>query len=840
MKKKHLSFIALSALLSHSALAEPVPAERIQVMNNIATQAVIRPHQSGFPDAIRANLINHVSTSLDQQQTIKLFGEKQKWQPLSKIKSLTEPGIQLLKLELSTDRFTKGTLSLSGFEKATLYQNGQLISANDNAYSLDLSNGDHRLLILSEQVDNWKKVTVDWKNDSDIHSVTFHKDTPKHRLNPAQLFDSETVRRVSLSPDGKHIIWTKQSYSTATKDKSTSQTELVDAKSLKVLYRWQGFTPGSINWSPDNQSISYTVSNNVYLLQRQDLSLTTVAKGLKGASGFNWLNDDTLLFSWNRADESADEITKRYRALEDRWSGWRDNSQLYLLDVHSGFIKQLSQHKLSHSLLDIDGKNNRLLLSRSPVDYKKPAHGLVELIEFDISTQTEKVLGAYRTFGGAAYSRKESKRGSKRGSKKGIYIAAGPGFAERTGAAVADGVAVNNYDTQLYHMDHERKITALSKQFDPSINNFEVLANGDVLLQVTDQDRRQLYTYSARSKKFSRIDTKLDVVASYSVSQQKKATIIYRGTSATSPQQVYLKTLNKKTRLLIDSAKTSYANTTFGEVKDWDFTTTTGEVIDGRYYLPPNFDHNDSNKKYPMITYYYGGTSPVSRAFTGRWPFSLWAAQGYVVYVVQPSGATGYGQKFSGKHVNAWGKQTADDIINSTSAFLKAHPFVDAKRVGNMGASYGGFMTMYLATKTDMFSASISHAGISNLAEYWGYGWWGYGYSGVASRGSFPWNNRDLYVEQSPLYNADKITTPLLLIHGDSDTNVPVTESHQMYTALKLQDKDVELIEFLNDDHHINGRSHRLRWWSTIMAYFDKKLKNQPLWWQTLYPEGDK
>ena len=135
-----------------------------------------------------------------------------------------------------------------------------------------------------------------------------------------------------------------------------------------------------------------------------------------------------------------------------------------------------------------------------------------------------------------------------------------------------------------------------------------------------------------------------------------------------------------------------------------------------------------------------------------------------------------------------------------------------------------------------MFAASISHAGISNLTSYWGYGWWGYGYKGIATRGNWPWNNRELYVGQSPVYSADKVTTPILLVHGDADTNVPVNESHQMYTALKLLNQDVELIEFLGDDHHINSREHRFRWWQTKLAYFDKYLKDEPEWWEELYP----
>jgi dipeptidyl aminopeptidase/acylaminoacyl peptidase len=818
------SFVA-SIGISH---AQAILGSQVQVLKSIAVQDKIRPHQSAFPEAIRANLIKHVNTALDQKKPIRLFGETKKWHALSKIlsktKSLTKPGIQLLKIELSSQAFTLGKLTLSGIETASVYHNGQLIKASDKQYSLTLNNAEHRLLILAEQVDNWKNVKLDWKNDNEDsaeNSIVFHQQPTKHRLKAKQLYDSETISNISLSPDAKQLVWTKRSYADATGDQATTQTELVDATSAKVLYRWQGFTPSSLTFSTDDRYISYSANNNLYLLERKTLSLSTVAQGLEGASNFNWLNDDTLVFSWNRSAEKQHKITKRYRALEDRWSGWRNNSQLYLLDIHSGFIKQLTQHKLSHNLLDIDSKNNRLLLSREPVNYKQAPHALSQLLTLDITSGKEQLLGEYRTFSGAAFS------------KKGIYISAGPGFSNGAGTTLPTGQAVNNYDGQLYLRDKQGKIQALSKQFDPSISRFDVLKNGDLVLRVTEQDRSQLYFYKAKSAAFTKISSKLDVVNAYSVSQHKKATLVYHGTSVTSPQQVYIKAYNKSASLLFDSTTHSYANSQFASIKEWDFKTPQGDLIDGRYYLPPGFD---ANKKYPMITYYYGGTSPVTRAFTGRWPFSLWASQGYVVYVVQPSGATGYGQEFSARHVNAWGKQTADDIINATQAFIKQHSFIDEKRVGNMGASYGGFMTMYLATKTDMFRASISHAGISNLSEYWGYGWWGYGYSGVASEGSFPWNNKPLYIEQSPLFNADKINTPLLLLHGDADTNVPVSESHQMYTALKLLDKEVELIEFINDNHHINARSHRLRWWSTILAYFDKELKDQPLWWNTLYP----
>ena len=82
-------------------------------------------------------------------------------------------------------------------------------------------------------------------------------------------------------------------------------------------------------------------------------------------------------------------------------------------------------------------------------------------------------------------------------------------------------------------------------------------------------------------------------------------------------------------------------------------------------------------------------------------------------------------------------------------------------------------MTQYLQTRTDLFAAAASHAGISSISSYWAGGYWGMSYSTVASEGSYPWNNPDLYTKHSPLFNADKIHTPLLLLHGTSDVNVP-------------------------------------------------------------------
>jgi dipeptidyl aminopeptidase/acylaminoacyl peptidase len=195
----------------------------------------------------------------------------------------------------------------------------------------------------------------------------------------------------------------------------------------------------------------------------------------------------------------------------------------------------------------------------------------------------------------------------------------------------------------------------------------------------------------------------------------------------------------------------------------------------------------------------------------------------------------GFGQEFSAYHVNDWGMITSKEIITGVKKMLAAHPFIDPKRVGAIGASYGGFMTMLLGTKTDIFSALISHAGISALSSYWGVGDWGYSYSAVATANSFPWNRKDIYVGHSPLFMAERYTTPLLLLHGDIDNNVPPGESYQMYAALKLLGKEVALVTFNDQQHWILSHDQRVQWMKTIIAWYDRYLKGQPEYWEHLY-----
>ncbi|GGD51346.1 S9 family peptidase [Lacimicrobium alkaliphilum] len=805
---KFLSILLI--ILSPWIQAQTLDKTMIQVAGPVPFEhSVDSPHL----DAIYQHTQRQIQETTGN--SIHAFGKQHSWQPLAQFDA-AEQGLLLFKMTVSTTRFSQGELVLSGVEKPQVYVDGVKADKGDKGYRLALMTGEHEVIVLAKGTEADKTPEFEFSGKDEHDSVVLFGGDKK-RLSMQQLYDSQVVSALQLSDDGEYALVSYRRYDQSMGDTPITYTELLQTDSQRVRQKWST-SLGSAVFSGDSKSLVYLQGERLVQLNLETLKTQILAEQLKDASGFRFVDKQTLVFSWKQAGEDDGKLVKRYQALEDRWSTWRDNSQLYQMDLRSGLIRQLTTADSTTYLLDVSPDNKRLLLMRSVVDYSQPPHGKNALFELNIDTSEERLIGEYRALNSARYS------------ASGLYVLGGPNFSQGAGVALADQKIANDYDGQLYHMDLQgEKVRPLSKDFDPAISAMWVTHKDNLILNVTEQDKTYLYGFN--NNLYTRLTSQLDVIKHVAVAKSVKPRLLYAGTTASSPQALYTHKPGSKAVKLRDSS-VEYDDTRIPQMQEFDYVNARGDTIKGRVYLPHDLDETQS---YPALVYYYGGTAPVTRGFTGRYPFNLWAAQGYVVYVLQPSGTFGFGQDFSARHVNAWGEYTSDDIIQGTQAFLKAYPFVNSDKVGHLGASYGGFMTMYLATRTDIFAASISHAGIANIASYWGEGWWGALYSGVASRGSFPWNNPQLYTQQSPLFQAQNITNPMLLIHGDADTNVPPGESQQMYTALKLLGKDVELVEYKGDNHHILTREKTFHWWSTMLAYFDMHLKEEPQWWQYLY-----
>lgn len=810
MKINKLGTTCLLTGLVGLLLGNPVYAiERSQIwVNPINQTSSVAWYDSSRADTLSQSII---TPWLQQEPSGELLSE---WR--------SDTTTALLQIPIGVDRFTQGTLEISGVDKAHAFLNGKPLTPGASI-DLTLQTGDHQLLVLAGGVENWSDVELKWQGQAEHDQLNAERPA-RYRLNAEQLFDAETTTALVVSPDGEHVVWRRQWFSHATGDSPQQRVQVYNLASRAVVFEWNDTSVGQFSWHPASDVLAFVQDNHIQTLHLGSGEIQRQSTKLERLGGLRWLTDDTLLFTLSERDDEHDGQVKRYRALEDRWNYFRQRTDLFTLRLNDGLLSQVTSLDDRVNLQDVSGAGDYVLVTQSVVDYAEPPHSLTRLMHIEVASGEQQTVGEYRTFNQARYA------------EDGLYVVAGPEFADHAGRRVSDdSLLSNNYDGQLYQVSLDgATVRPLSADFDPAISGIEVLGNGDLLVRTTDRDRAKLYQYSVTDARFSALNQVIEMVDVMSVSRGTTPRVVYAGTSATAPQRTYMQDLNDSAQLLWDSADDYYRLNSIADTREWNFTNQRGDTIYGRIYLPHNFD---ASQQYPALVYYYGGTTPVSRNFTGRYPFNLWADMGYVVYVLQPTGAIGFGQDFSARHVNAWGEYTVDDIIEGTQRFINEHDFVDADRVGNLGASYGGFMTMLLATNTDLFAASMSHAGISHISSYWGHGWWGFGYSGEASKGSFPWNAPELYRERSPLNFADQINHPLLLIHGDSDTNVPPGESHMMYTALKLLGKEVELVEFVGEDHAINRRTPRLLWWETYMAFFDMHLKDQPQWWEHLYAE---
>ncbi len=750
---------------------------------------------------------------------------------------------QLLSFFINGDSYGKGKLTITSPNPLELYidnaKRATKTQVNDSLHqagSVDatlnnFTNNSRVIIKLLASAENKTNPAVKIelkpeKEDSLLH-YSFNADNGKRRISINDILEGTRLSSSSVSPSGRFVLLRLSE--TLKGGKSRSYTEVYDARQKRTVLS-ESANRSQLRWMPKSDLLSYVEEgdngNQMYTLDPLTSKTKLIAQNLPKES-FHIAPDENSLFYSSKETVSASSPSglRRLIGIDDRQPNYRDRYYLYRYFFDTGLTQQLTFGQKTASLNDVTNDVQHLLFSTSDEDLSQRPFRKSSLYLLNLQTMAVDTIWKDRVF---TYSAQFSPDGKQ------LLIHGAPEAFDGIGMNIKPGQIANSYDSQSFLMDiATKRVEPLTKNFDPAINaQTWNKADNFIYYRAENGDRVSVYRYSLKTKKFDKLPLKEDVIRSFSISENG-LWATYTGVSVSNSNRAYL--LNLKTNestLISDPFAEQLATLNLGEVRDWNFKSSFGDEIVGRYYLPPNFD---PKKKYPLIVYYYGGTSPTSRVFESTYPFHVYAAQGFVLYTLQPSGTTGFGQEFSARHVNAWGKQTADEIVEGTRKFIAEHSFVDGKKIGNIGASYGGFMTQYLITQTDIFSAAVSHAGISNITSYWGEGYWGYSYSSGASAGSFPWNNPEMYVQQSPLFHADKIKTPLLLLHGTADTNVPIGESIQMYTALKLLGKEVEFIQVEGENHAIYNYDKRIAWNNAIYAWFTKWLKGDSRWWNSMY-----
>ncbi|MFA9409611.1 MAG: alpha/beta fold hydrolase, partial [Candidatus Dadabacteria bacterium] len=259
-------------------------------------------------------------------------------------------------------------------------------------------------------------------------------------------------------------------------------------------------------------------------------------------------------------------------------------------------------------------------------------------------------------------------------------------------------------------------------------------------------------------------------------------------------------------------------NIDLASVEKINFQSADGTEIEAFVYKPPDFS---SMNRYPLILWIHGG--PTSQFdFSFRFRAQLFAANGYIVLLVNPRGSSGYGRDFQLDIWQSWGEKDLQDVLSGVEHLVQIG-YADPARLGVGGWSYGGILTNYVITSSTRFKAAISGASGALWAANYGHDMYQRWYERELS---LPWQNKAMYEHLSPFNKVDKIVTPTLWICGEKDWNVPVMNSEQMYQAMKRLGRETLLIVYPNEDHSIDTPKYVKHRFEQYINWFNKYLKD--------------
>jgi dipeptidyl aminopeptidase/acylaminoacyl peptidase len=299
-------------------------------------------------------------------------------------------------------------------------------------------------------------------------------------------------------------------------------------------------------------------------------------------------------------------------------------------------------------------------------------------------------------------------------------------------------------------------------------------------------------------------------------------TLVFSRLSAQAPNEVYKMDLDsKKVEELSHLNDTVLAKVAMQPVESFWFAGAGGTKIQGFLVKPPNFNKDN---KYPVKFLIHGGPQGQwGDEWSYRWNAELFAADGYVVIMVNPRGSTGYGQAFVDGVNKDWGGKPYIDLMNGLDYAEKTYPFIDKDRECALGASYGGYMINWILGHTNRFKCLVSHDGMFNTESAYGtteelwFPEWEFG--------DTVWANREGYRKWSPHLFAAQFKTPTLVVHGQLDYRLDVSEGFQLFTTLQRLKVPSKMLYFPDEGHWVLKPQNSELWYKTVNGWVDSYLK---------------
>ena len=586
-------------------------------------------------------------------------------------------------------------------------------------------------------------------------------------------------------------------------------------------------------WSPDGKKIAFISarkgSPQIWMIDPKGgeaYQLTTISTG---AGGVIWSptgkhlafvssvypdckNDECNKEKNKKKEESLVKAKIFDQLLFRHWNSWRDEkrSHLFVIPAEGGKAVDVTPGDFDTPPISLGSSHD---FAFSPEGEKICFVRNIDP-ELKISLGTNNDLFETTAQGGLIEKITENKANdnSPHYSPDGRFIA--------YRAMARPGFEADKYSLILYDRKNKKK-TNITEKLDRSVN--EILWSHDstsLFITFQEKGRISLARISLKNKKIERILEGHYIGTTCLTPDGRK--LVFLKQAINQPADVFsLDLKTKKLNQLTMMNSILLSKLEMSSAEEFWYEGAEGDKVHGFLVKPPFFN---SSKKYPLVMLIHGGPQGAwSDNFHYRWNAQMFAAPGYVTAMINFHGSTGYGQSFTDSISGDWGGNPYEDIMQGLDYLLKEYDYLDKNRLGAAGASYGGYMIDWIEGHNDRFSCLISHAGVYDLRsmhgateELWFPEW--------DLRGT-PWTNKEMYEKWSPSSYVKNFKTPCLVIHGQNDFRVPVTQGFQFFTALQRMRVPSKMLYFPDEDHFVQKPQNAELWWKTIHEWLEKYLK---------------
>jgi len=613
----------------------------------------------------------------------------------------------------------------------------------------------------------------------------------------------------AISPDGRTVLFTVTRRYLIENRTESRLMEIPAVGGEPRLVRGAPEGASHIRWSADSQRIAFTAAKALWVLhpatgQSQRLCAYARSNAFLSKTGneLAWSPDGrSIAFAGTTEPEppAADPVVvtrTQYKTRTALWDGRR--THLYVVPAAGGSPRLLTPgHADEHSLAWGGDGSEIVFLSDRAAD--PDAAFNYDIFAVNVAT------GAVRQI-----TRTPGVEMNPVVSPDGRSIAF---TSTRRSLTTIDSVAE---DAHLWVVPLAGPLAGsdareLNAALDRRTNSAPAWSPEGLVYLAADHGRQSLYRVAANGGPSERLLDRDAQAAALSVARD--GTVVFTLSTPSAPVELY--------RLVAGSPRRLTSLNT-AAVEDWTlsqperlaFNSFDGTPIEGWLY-PPLHSTGGAGTILNglilngLILNIHGGPHGM-HGYAFNAALHAWAARGYAVLLVNPRGSSGYGQKFADGCVDNWGGGDYQDLMAGVDYVLKTHPNLSPQRLGVTGGSYGGFMTNWIVTQTPRFRAAVASASLSNLVSFYATSL----YQDLvhAEFRGFPWDGDNFarLWRWSPLAHIKNVTTPTLLLHGEQDNDVHITQAEEMYTALRRRRVDSALVRYPREGHGLQEPQHQL------------------------------